>query len=284
MGAVELQEALVDLYAADPSAFVARRETIVSDLRLAGREELARQVKALRKPSLAAWAVNLLARTRADDLARVHQLGSDLRSAQSLLTGNLIRSLSAERHRVVDGLTALASDAAAQHGHSLSAGARQEVADTFTAALVSPEAADAVTSGLLTRALAYAGLGDVDLADAMVATPAAEATRGPRRPVPEDAGGYAVTEAPDQAVASAREELARYEAAVALAEERLEHAQRRAATLAARAREVLEELAEIREGQSSAGADLATASDEVQSARAQVRHAQAVVRRASRPG
>ena len=113
---MQLDDALAALYTAAPAEFVTRRDAIVTELRLANHLALADQVHALRKPSLAAWSLNLLARSRPAELDRLPQLGRDLRSAQSLLTGNLIRSLSADRHRLVTAIVKLASDAAAQRG------------------------------------------------------------------------------------------------------------------------------------------------------------------------
>src|SRR6476646_4369377 len=176
---VQLDDALAALYTAAPAEFVTRRDAIVTELRLANHRALADQVHALRKPSLAAWSLNLLARSRPTELDRLPQLGRDLRSAQSLLTGNLIRSLSADRHRLVTAIVNLASDAAAERGHRLGPAAQQEVASTITAALVSEEATHAVTSGLLTRALTCAGFGDVDISGAI-----AQPTKAPREPAP----------------------------------------------------------------------------------------------------
>src|SRR5690242_9370846 len=65
---VELDDALAALYALAPAEFVTRRDTIVAELRLSNHLALADQVQALRKPSLAAWSLNLLARSRPTEL------------------------------------------------------------------------------------------------------------------------------------------------------------------------------------------------------------------------
>ena len=111
---MEIDDALADLYEAAPAEFIAWRDAIVAELKRAHQAPLAEQMHALRKPSLAAWALKLLARGRPDELARLAHLGVDLRSAQSLLTGNLIRSLTAQRNQLVASMTKLASGTAAE--------------------------------------------------------------------------------------------------------------------------------------------------------------------------
>ena len=68
------------------------------------------------------------------------------------------------------------AQAAGEDGAALSAAASRDAADTFVAALASPDATAAVVSGRLTRTLSYAGFGDVDLS---------EATARPLRALPD---------------------------------------------------------------------------------------------------
>jgi len=275
---VQLDDALAALYTAAPAEFVTRRDAIVTELRLANHLALADQVHALRKPSLAAWSLNLLARSRPAELDRLPQLGRDLRSAQSLLTGNLIRSLSADRHRLVTAIVNLASDAAAERGHRLGPAAQQEVASTITAALVSEEATHAVTSGLLTRALTCAGFGDVDISGAI-----AQPAQAPRRPAPPARERPAAPRTdtntePGAALAAAKEALAAADTSVALAEEELERFQEQRASLAHRVEELKREMAQARDEQRATEAALAEATVAVQKARTELRHAKARVR------
>ncbi|MGN6635582.1 MAG: hypothetical protein ACTHJ6_09000 [Oryzihumus sp.] len=275
---MELDDALAALYAVAPAEFVTRRDTIVAELRLSNHLALADQVQALRKPSLAAWSLNLLARSRPTELDRLPQLGRDLRSAQSLLTGNLIRSLSADRHRLVTAIVKLASDAAAERGHPLGPAAQQEVASTISAALVSGEATQAVTSGLLTRALTYAGFGDVDISGAI-----AQPTKAPREPAPARqrtaAPAVRTTPEPAAALTAAKDALAAADTSVALAEEELERLQTQRASLAHRVEELKQEMAQVRDEQRATETALAEAAVAVQKARTELRHAKAQVRR-----
>src|SRR4051794_16212532 len=58
----ELDESiLTGLYGAPPDEFVARRKAMAADLRATGNRDGARAVLALRRPSLAEWALNRVA-------------------------------------------------------------------------------------------------------------------------------------------------------------------------------------------------------------------------------
>ena len=77
-----------DLYALPPGEFTRARDERAKALRKEGKREEADAVKALRKPTVAAWALNQLARRRAKDVERLLTAGEKLRAAQEeLLAG-----------------------------------------------------------------------------------------------------------------------------------------------------------------------------------------------------
>ncbi|MGH9280344.1 MAG: hypothetical protein ACRD12_19870, partial [Acidimicrobiales bacterium] len=71
-----------DLYAGDPGAFTAARNDLVRELKKAGEKERAAEVAKLRRPSVAAWAVNQLVRRHRADVEGLLRFGEELRSAQ----------------------------------------------------------------------------------------------------------------------------------------------------------------------------------------------------------
>lgn len=84
----DLDSELDRLYAAPLADFVTVRNEIATRLRLVGDDPAAGGVKALRKPSVSAWAVNQLVRTRELDVARLLKAGEALEQAQrDLLSG-----------------------------------------------------------------------------------------------------------------------------------------------------------------------------------------------------
>ncbi|MGN6635048.1 MAG: hypothetical protein ACTHJ6_06235 [Oryzihumus sp.] len=227
---MDLAEAMDELYERAPEQFIAHRAALVSRLKQAGQVELAREVGAARRPSLAAWATNLLFRSDPGQARRLDDLGRALRDAQAALAGDRIRELTARRRELVDELTAAAAAQVQERGHALEGTTRQELAATLTAALVSDEACAAATSGVLTRSLSYSGFGDVDIT-AATATPLPPARVTATAP---DAG----TEARERA----HEAVADAEAAVEQRGRDLEAARDHEAALAAAVQELQEEL------------------------------------------
>src|SRR5437763_4336427 len=72
-----------ELYGLPPDRFIAERDALVRALRSDGQREEAAAVARLRKPSVAAWAVNQLARTQARAMTHLFAAGDELREIQS---------------------------------------------------------------------------------------------------------------------------------------------------------------------------------------------------------
>ena len=227
-------DARVDaLYAGDPAAFVAARDALAKELRAGGDREAAARVKALRRPSVAAWYVNIAARASLVSLREWLALGASMREAQAGLDMAAVRSLSAGRaaleNRVIRDLTAHLRTL----GASVSAPALDEVRGTLRAALADAAAAELVASGRLERALSYGGFGEVDLSAALAAMAQARAAAGEDDAEPEREPDHPEPE-PEQepdpalvaAVDEARERRDRADDAVARAEAALAVAQR----------------------------------------------------------
>ena len=164
-----LATAMQSLYAAAPDAFMAVRSALVADAKASG-DGSASEIGKLRKPSLAAWAVNLTARSAPDVVAELTELGAQMRTAQSRLDTATLSAMRGERDAAVDAFVRAATDTVAEAGRTLSAAAQQDVRATAIAALADEGASAAVTSGQLTRALSYSGFGEVDLDEAVART------------------------------------------------------------------------------------------------------------------
>ncbi|GAA4626467.1 hypothetical protein [Cellulomonas oligotrophica] len=157
MGAWE--DAVDDLYGGPLGDFVARRDAAARAARTAGDRDLAARVAALRKPTVAAWAVNLLVRDDPSLADQVRAVGEGLREAERTLDGPALRELTTQRRKLVAGLAQQARRLASAAGQKVSDAAAQEVERTLTAALLDPAAAQAVTSGALTHAQEHVGFG-----------------------------------------------------------------------------------------------------------------------------
>jgi hypothetical protein len=167
------------LYALAPAEFTAARNLAARDVKDSADPELAARVQALRKPSPSAWAVNILARERADELEQLAELGATMREAQEDLDREQLAELTRQRRALVNALAREASGLASEARHNLTATVVEEVAKTLQAALNDPAAAAAVRSGRLVRGLEATGVEPVDLEDA-VAAPEASMVSAPR--------------------------------------------------------------------------------------------------------
>jgi hypothetical protein len=173
-----------ELYGLAPGDFTAARDERARQVRAAGQRDDAAAIKKLARPTASAWLVNQLARTASKQLTGLYELGEELQEAQRALAGDRLRELSVQRRQVVSDLMAAVSDLAGRSGQSASDAVLGEVRATLEAALADADARVAVRSGRLTKALAYAGLGEVDLTAAVaVPAPARAATATRDSPV-----------------------------------------------------------------------------------------------------
>lgn len=158
-----LEEVAGELYGIAPGGFVAARDEWVKRARDEGDRKLASAIGKLRRPTVAAWAVNLLAREATDEVDALLRLGDALRDAQRKLSAEKLRTLTTQRQQVVNALTRRAAQLAADHDQPLSEAVQREVGQTLHTALADPEVADQVRTGTLTTATSYEGFGPAAL-------------------------------------------------------------------------------------------------------------------------
>lgn len=168
-GPVDLDEAVTQLYGLAPESFLDARRELAARAKADRDTGLAKAIASVRKPTAAAWAVNQLARQRPAEVERLLELADALHRAQDAMDGAALKTLGRQRTTLVDELVRATAEVAGEAGAALSAPVANQVRETFVAALASTSAAEAVGSGQLTRALSYAGFGDVDLSEATAA-------------------------------------------------------------------------------------------------------------------
>jgi hypothetical protein len=165
-----LATALRSLYAVPPEEFMAERKRLVAAEKADGDPAVAKEIGTLRKPSLAAWAVNLLAREAPDLVDGLADLGGRMRGAQGRLDTDTLTALRPERDQLLEEVVRTTVRLVAEAGRTCSAAAQQDVRATAIAALADEQAMVAMASGQLARPLSYSGFGEVDLAEAVVRT------------------------------------------------------------------------------------------------------------------
>ncbi|MFC5010600.1 hypothetical protein [Nocardioides plantarum] len=173
----EVLEIADELYALPLGEFTAARDARAKQLK---GTDLAAAVKALRKPSLAAWVVNVLVRRDPDQVEQVLAMGAALREAQAGMSGAELRELTKQRRQLTAAITTQARSWAREEGVKVTEAVADQVEATLTAAMVSPRCGEAVRSGLLVAALATTGLDDGDV-EAAVAAPQALGFAATRR-------------------------------------------------------------------------------------------------------
>lgn len=165
-----LAEAVAAVYAVSPEHFMATRSALVTQAKASGNAAVAKDISRLRRPSVAAWAINNLVRTRPDVVANLIGIGVRMRSAQAALDGPALTALRAPRNAAMSDFTTAALVQAAAQGRFLVATVQDQIEATAVASLADEVAADAVASGALIKALSYSGFGEVDFSDAVVRT------------------------------------------------------------------------------------------------------------------
>lgn len=156
-----IADVVARLYSVPPDEFMGERIEAVERAKAAGDGQLAAQISKLRKPSLAAWLVNLLAHQRPELIDELLALGDELRAAQRELRGSQLRDLSLRRRTTVAALIREARALAVAAGRPVPEKMPlAEVEQTLTAALADSDTADEVRAGRLTRPREYAGFGE----------------------------------------------------------------------------------------------------------------------------
>ena len=110
----------LDLYALPFDEFMAAR-TAAAKAATGSGKELPAAVKALPKPSVAAWAVNMMAVHESAVLAQLADLGQRMRAAQSSLDAGALRELARERRALLSDAVDTARSVAERHGRAISA-------------------------------------------------------------------------------------------------------------------------------------------------------------------
>ena len=173
-----------DLYGLSLERFTEERNALARQARREGRREEATNVLKLRKPSVAAWAVNQLVRTQNRDVAELFRAGDGLQRAQQELLagqatpGELRKALDAER-AAVEQLIDKARGLLSSDGHELTPARLEQVSETLHASALDADARAEVREGCLNRELRHIGLGALG-ADLKTESRSATRTRRPR--------------------------------------------------------------------------------------------------------
>lgn len=218
---MDLDQAVDELYGAALEDFVGERSRLAKVLKAAGQADDAARLAKMRKPTVAAWCLNQLARTNRREIDLLLDAGHRLREAQAALLGGsdrqvLTRAQTAERD-IVGRLTRAAKQLLADG--SASANVLGQVAESLRTAAISSDGRELLARGRFTRPPTSPGF---DLATELAEqTPRPTTGRGRTRPT----GDRTKHEAAREALRVAKAELQ-------AAEQRAREARREAVRLA----------------------------------------------------
>lgn len=244
--AEELLSIADELYALPLADFTPARDAKAMELK---GTDLAKEVKALKKPSLAGWVVNLLVRHEADQVEQILQVGAALREAQASMSGDDLRQLTRQRRQLTAAVTTQARRLAREHGQKITEAVAAQVEATLTAAMVDEACAKAVRSGMLLGPLAATGVDDVELDQAVALPDALGFVATAREAAEPGKPGLHVVRDPDgdkKALATARESLAEAEEELAEATEAFDTASQELSDLEARSMQIQAEIDELK--------------------------------------
>ncbi|MFA6574957.1 MAG: hypothetical protein WCS84_06000 [Nocardioides sp.] len=235
-----------ELYALSLGDFTPARDARAKALK---GSDLAVPVKALKKPSLAAWVVNLLVRREGEQVDRILEVGASLREAQAAMSGDDLRALTRQRRQVTAAITQQARSLASEAGVKVTSAVADQVEATLTAAMLDERCSQAVRSGLLVTALSTTGVGETDLSGAVALPEALGFAARPVEAAPEARPDLRVVPDPERdrkARAAAEAALAEAEQEVADAQAAYDEAVGDVAELEARALQVQSEIDELK--------------------------------------
>jgi hypothetical protein len=239
------------LYAGSADEFTQARNSAAKQ---ASDKAVAARVTKLKKPSVAAWAVNLLVRVETEQIDSVLALAESLRAAAAALDGDELRALTRQRRQLTSALATSARSLAKDAGVRLTPAVLDQVEGILTAAMLDPVAAQVVRTGRVVTAFTATGVSDLDV-EAVVALPESldvpatarpddeEAPSGPELHVVPDNG--AKLAAAEDALEEATTRVTEAEGLVAEAEESIENLNARRLQLQGEADELRRRIAAI---------------------------------------
>jgi hypothetical protein len=243
---MDLDQAIDELYGASLEEFVAERTRLAKELRDAGERDDGQAVAKLRKPNVAAWVLNQLARRNRRDVDLLLDAGHRLREAQAgAMAGQEQEAFEAARKAQSDALRLLTREARqllAQERGGGSATVLNQVEEALRTAAISGAGRELLARGRFVEPLKATGF-DV-LGELAPATPARGTRRGTTRATERREADAALKEA---------------KAALREAEQALREAERNADRLRAESERAAQAAEDLRAGVDQAAREVEAA-------------------------
>jgi hypothetical protein len=156
-------DAVDRLYGLPREDFIGERDALAKELRAGGRRDEAAAVKALAKPTVAAWAANQAVRSQKRAARELWKAGDQLSAAHDAVlsgkgSGAKLREATERERAKVESLVDAARGLLSASGGDLSEATIERVRETLHAGAIDPGAREAVAGGRAARELAPQGL------------------------------------------------------------------------------------------------------------------------------
>ena len=158
-----------ELYGLPLADFTPARDAKAKELK---GTDLAGPVKALKKPTMAAWVVNMLVRHETEQVDQVLAVGRGAPRRGPVARWQGAGELTKQRRQLTAAVTTRARGVAGSLDTKVTQAVADQVESTLTAAMLDPDCARGLRSGLLVTHLTSTGLGE-SAAGAAVALPEA---------------------------------------------------------------------------------------------------------------
>jgi len=156
-------DAVDRLYGLPREDFIGERDALAKELRAGGRREEATAVKALAKPTVAAWAANQAVRSQKRSARELWKAGDQLSAAHDAVlagkgSGAKLREATERERAAVERLVDAARGLLSSSGGDLSEATIERVRETLHAGAIDPEAREEIAGGRTARERAPQGL------------------------------------------------------------------------------------------------------------------------------
>lgn len=153
---MDLPEAAEPLFELAPEEFTAERDRIAKELKQQGDGEAAGGVKALKKPSVTAYALNLVSRGHPELVEAMLEADQHLRSAKSRTDMDKAK---AERQKAISAITGKATSLLEERNRPVTAQVKERLTETLLAVATDEETRERLKSGHLLKEAEAGGFG-----------------------------------------------------------------------------------------------------------------------------
>jgi hypothetical protein len=154
----QIEKAIAEIYSQPITGFISARDTAAKRLKQEGKDEAAKAVSKLRKPTLPAWALTRLAVTDPSSLDPLDDADERVREAMSgSKAADRVRKATEARHRVISDIVDAAADLLEEEGHPASTTVREKIAQTIYALASNDSRREKLAQGQVTKELQPSG-------------------------------------------------------------------------------------------------------------------------------